>query len=308
VNRAKAEEQGIEIDDMIGKTDFDFFERSVAESSRSDDEHVLRTGESIIDKEEIIISGGDTERWRLTTKLPLRGVDGKIVGTMGVSRDIDARKRAEEKLKRTNRELANALSEKDFLIQEVNHRIKNNLLMISALIRLKQATLEGVDLSDIEHQIDAIRIVHEKLETTEEMTRIDFHGYVQDLVATIFSSFTDKTVLFENRIPDIGLTTRKVIPLGLIINELATNTIQHGCMPEEACRFVIEMDTSTDKDHDVLIVTNTGNLFPEDVNLDNSETLGLRLITAMVKQLGGSIDLERTPNTRFTLRIPKETA
>ncbi len=304
VNRAKAEEQGVEIEDMIGKTDFDFFERHVGESSRADDEHVLRTGEPVIDREERIISGR-TERWRLTTKLPIRNVEGKITGTMGVSRDISARKRAERKLKKANEELEEAVREKGFLMKELNHRIKNNLLMISALIRLKQSNLEGVDLSDIEHQIDAIRIVHEKLESTEEVTHIDFRGYVQDLVTTIFSSFAGKAVNFENRITDIRLTTRKAIPLGLIINELAVNTIQHGCSSEEECRFGIEMHADPAGGYD-LAVWNTGNPFPGDVDLENPDTLGLRLITALVRQLGGTIELERTPTPRFTIRFPKD--
>ncbi|MFW5769266.1 MAG: PAS domain-containing protein [Spirochaetota bacterium] len=304
VNRAKAEEQGVEIEDMIGKTDFDFFERDIAEQSRADDEYVLRTGEPVIDREERIISGR-TERWRLTTKLPIRNVEGKITGTMGVSRDISARKRAERKLKKANEELEEAVREKGFLMKELNHRIKNNLLMISALIRLKQSNLEGVDLSDIEHQIDAIRIVHEKLETTEEVTHIDFRGYVQDLVTTIFSSFAGKAVNFENRITDIRLTTRKAIPLGLIINELAVNTIQHGCSSEEECRFGIEMHADPAGGYD-LAVWNTGNPFPGDVDLENPDTLGLRLITALVRQLGGTIELERTPTPRFTIRFPKD--
>jgi two-component sensor histidine kinase len=202
-------------------------------------------------------------------------------------------------------QLRSALSEKDSLMAELNHRVKNNLAIISSLINLKNSALgESVDLSDIKHQIDAVRIVHDKLYKSSDVTYIEVRDYLQDLLWTVFSSFAAMTVEIVNRVKNIKMPTRKAVPVGLITNEIATNAIKYGFTGDEDARFTVELEEAPEGGEYVLILSNTGNPFPEDIDLDNPETLGLRLISALVTQLDGTIELQRKPNPRFTIRFP----
>ncbi len=213
-----------------------------------------------------------------------------------VHNDITKRKRNAEMLQ-------TAVTEKDFLMRELNHRVKNTLAMISSLIELKGASLgPDVDLSDISSQITAIQIVYEKLYKTNNITHIDLREYIQELLSAVFS-FHRKSVAIENTVADISIHTQRAVPVGLIVNELATNAIKHGFTAEEP-RFTVGLEEDKAEGRYVLTVSNTGNPFPETVTLDNPETLGLRLISALVEQLEGTIDLQRNPRPVFTVRFP----
>ena len=202
-------------------------------------------------------------------------------------------------------QLRSALSEKDSFMAELNHRVKNNLAIISSLINLKNSALgNSVDLSDIKHQIDAVRIVHDKLYKSVDVTHVELRDYLQDLLATVFSSFSAMTVEIVNRVENIKVPTKRAVPIGLITNEIATNAIKYGFTGDEDARFTVELSLNQDEGQSVLVLSNTGNPFPEDIDLDSQETLGLRLISALVNQLDGTIELQRKPNPRFTIRFP----
>jgi PAS domain S-box-containing protein len=228
--------------------------------------------------------------------------DGKPA-TLGIIEDITELKRAEAGLQKS-------LEEKEFLMKELNHRIKNNLVMISSLVNMKDAALgTAVDLSDISRQIDAIRIVHDKLVQSEEITHIDLGEYIQELLSTVFS-FSQRSVEIENTIRDVFIRTRTAIPIGLIVNEIATNAIKHGFTPEEEARFTVDLQQEETEGQIavqyVLTIANTGRPFPEEIELDNPETLGLQLVSALVEQLEGTIELQRNPHPVFTIRFPEE--
>ncbi len=212
---------------------------------------------------------------------------------------------AEESLKINEKNLQKSLETKDFLMKELNHRVKNNLSIISSLIRLKNTEIgNGVDLSDIHHQIDAIRLVHEKLYNTEKITDLSLKEYIQELLNTIFSSFTNQYVTIENKIEDIDIEIKQAISMGLIINEIATNTVKYGFDEKQKIKFITEMKRDQSKSQYILILANTGKPFPEDIDLDNPRTLGLRLISSLVRQLDGTIELRRSPYPKYTIRLP----
>jgi two-component sensor histidine kinase len=211
-------------------------------------------------------------------------------------KELREREEGEQRLK-------NTLEEKDYLMKELNHRVKNNLAMISSLINLKDSSLgPQVDLSDISRQIDAIRIVHEKLYQGEEITHIDLREYIQELLSTVFS-FSRRKVVIENDIEHISIQTRTAIPIGLIVNEIATNAIKHGFTEEEA-RFTVDIKENASGNRFVMKLSNTGNPFPEDIDLDNPNTLGLQLISNLVEQLEGTVELQHKPITKFIIRLP----
>lgn len=297
VNRAKAGEVNLTPEEMIGLTDFDFFPREIAERSRKDDEEVLRSGEALIHKEEEIITNS-IRKTVVVSKFPLNDEKGKPIGTMGISMDVSRLKEVEKNLRR-------ALEEKDFLMRELNHRIKNNLAIITSLLRLKNMNLEGdTDLSDVILQIDAIRLVHEKLHRREEIGSIALQEYFGDLLDTIFSSFYGREVSRIVEVEEFELDTRATISLGLIVNEIAINAIKHGFIDGDEAIFSLNLRKTDEGRAYELVMSNTGKPFPEDIDIHHSGSLGLELISTLVTQLNGSIELRKSPYPVFTLRVP----
>jgi two-component sensor histidine kinase len=196
--------------------------------------------------------------------------------------------------------------EKDELMKELNHRVKNNLLMISSLIRLKDDTLgTDIDLSDIERQITAIRIVHEKLYETENVSSIDMQDYLAEILTAVFS-FYPEDVEKDIRMNTIVLDTKTAVSVGLIVNEIATNAVKHGFASGKKAKFVMEMFEDSQNKEYCLTLSNSGTALPEYIDICNPPSLGLQLINSLVGQLEGSIELKREPETTFIIRFPVE--
>lgn len=229
------------------------------------------------------------QKWFHLLASPVYDAEGNIVQVVESARDITSR--------------MNADKEKDELMRELNHRVKNNLLMISALIRLKDDSLgPEVDLSDIDRQITAIRLIHEKLYKTENVAFIDMRDYIEEILSAVFT-FHSGPVERQIDIAKITMDTKKAVAVGLIVNEIATNAVKHGFTSENA-EFKVEMAKDKRNNEYVLILRNTGSKFPKSVNIHTPQSLGLQLINSLVSQLNGSIELARTPSTSFGIRFP----
>ncbi|NBB89792.1 MAG: PAS domain S-box protein [Spirochaetes bacterium] len=234
--------------------------------------------------------------WAYLSAYPMRDEAGNVTGVIEAVRDVTEQKQAEQRLQE-------ALAQKEHLMQELNHRVKNNLSMVSSLLSLKQSALgDSTDLSDIGGQIDAIRIVHEKLHQEEAAGGIDLREYLHDLLTTVFSSFATREVSVEHRIPDIHVGSESAVPLGLLVNELATNAIQHGFHEEAEPWFRVVMEPAGDEY--ALKVSNSGRPFPEKVDFENPDRLGLQLVQALSQQLGGSAELSQRAPATFVVRFP----
>ena len=217
------------------------------------------------------------------------------IGRILIIHDMTTRKNNEQKLLEAR--------QKDFLMKELNHRVKNNLLMISSLIRLRKSSGGNTaDLSELENQIAAIRLVHERLSNTENNLKIDMKHYIQDLLSSIFSMSTSE-IIIDNSIDNVFLETQVSIPLGLIINEMATNAVKYGFIDDEEARFTVYLKEDSGEKQYLLRVSNTGNPFPDHIDLASPGTLGLRIISALTQQLDGTIELQRRPSTVFSVRF-----
>ncbi len=220
----------------------------------------------------------------------LYGEGGNKMCGLGMVVDISQWKEAEE--------------EKDFLMRELNHRVKNNLALVNSLISLKDTELgEDIDLTDLMYRVDTIRIVHEKLLENRRITHIDFKDYIDEILGSIFS-LQKGQITVQNSITDITLDVRRAIPLGLIINEAATNAVKHGFDPNGGGTFFVDLREDTHTDEYVLTVSNTGNPFPPDIDIHDPKTLGLQLISALVRQLEGSLFVKRKPHPEISVRFP----
>jgi PAS domain S-box-containing protein len=232
------------------------------------------------------------KRWFHLLASPVYDDTGKITHVVESARDITSRMKTEQ--------------EKDELMKELNHRVKNNLLMISSLIRLKDDTLgTDIDLSDIERQITAIRIVHEKLYETENVSSIDMQDYLAEILTAVFS-FYPEDVEKDIRMNTIVLDTKTAVSVGLIVNEIATNAVKHGFASGKKAKFVMEMFEDSQNKEYCLTLSNSGTALPEYIDICNPPSLGLQLINSLVGQLEGSIELKREPETTFIIRFPVE--
>ncbi|MFP4563955.1 MAG: PAS domain S-box protein [Spirochaetia bacterium] len=248
---------------------------------------------------EVEVPTGDGETfWSEITAYPMKDENGTVTGVVEYVSDITRWKHAAAELK-------SALLKKDFLMKELNHRVKNNLNMVSSLIRLKDEESEE-DLSGLVHRIDAISLVHEKLHQHDDIEHIEVKEYFQKLLQSVFSFTADRKVHIVNTIEDVSIPVKAAIPLGLIVNEIATNAIKYGFTEDEEARFIVTLTEDEDNDQYTLTLSNTGRQFPEEIDIDGAKTLGLQLVSALVVQLQGTLELKRKPHPVFTITFPME--
>lgn len=198
------------------------------------------------------------------------------------------------------------LEYKERLMDELNHRVTNNLAMIGSLISLKDAQLgDTADLSDIQNQVEAVSFVHHKIYQVEGATCVDLRRYIEDFLSNVFSSYPGRAVEAENTIEDTAVASKTAVHLGLIVNELAMNAMKYGFSRESQPRFSVDLSNDGERAEAVFTVWNNGKPFPKDIDIENPSTFGLQLVNTLVEQLNGSLELQRTPSAKFEIRWPR---
>jgi two-component sensor histidine kinase len=203
-----------------------------------------------------------------------------------------------------------ALKEKDVLLKEVHHRVKNNLQVISSLLNLQSAQIkdpETVQLfRDSQNRVRSMALIHEKLYQSHDLAKIDFKGYAQSLSNYLVRSFAveSRGVAIRLDVDPIEMGIDQAIPCGLIINELVSNSLKYA-FPEER-KGEVHIRFSRHGDHQFhLIVGDNGIGFPENVDYQNTSSLGLQLVNSLVKQLDGNVELNRRGGTEFHISFYK---
>ncbi|MBZ2166194.1 sensor histidine kinase [Methanobacterium spitsbergense] len=223
--------------------------------------------------------------------------DNEIIGAVITFTDITERKKAEIEIK-------NSLNEKEVLLREINHRVKNNLQIIASLLHLQADSIDDKKIADIlkesETRVKSMAIVHEKLYQSPNFNDINFKQYLEKLVYDILYTYGIKIGLIkvQMEIEDIHLNIDTAIPLGLIINELITNTIKYA-FPQNKGTITIQLKSLTEKME--ITIADDGIGLPKDINLENPETLGLKLVQSLVKQLDGDLKLNTDKGTEFKI-------
>lgn len=198
-------------------------------------------------------------------------------------------------------ELMERLEMEKVLRRELNHRVKNNLAIVRSLISLRQSELgQSVDLSGVMRQVDTIVKVHEAVQHSDSLTMVAARPYLTSVLGAALDPSVDAAVEGD----DPAMSSRTAVPLGLIVNELATNAVQHAFVAGEPKRFRVELAVDREAARVIVSVRHTGLRFPEDVDLADSGSMGLRLVTALCRQLRGTIAVERDPVTTFRIEFP----
>jgi PAS domain S-box-containing protein len=220
-------------------------------------------------------------------------------------RDASEAQAAQNALSQDNRALQEELVQREVLNREINHRIKNNLSLITGLLRLKQDGLPpDVDLSDVVHRIDAIRILYDRLQLGDSVSEVDFGRYLSDLLGHLFESLSPEPVALEVSADALSVSPRRAVPLGIITVEIATNAVKHAFGAGVPRRFTAKV--SVGESTCSLKLSNSGTPFPEDVELGEVESLGMRIVLGLVDQIGGTLVLHRTPETTFQIQFPRK--
>ncbi|GAB1544422.1 hypothetical protein NUACC21_70980 [Scytonema sp. NUACC21] len=216
--------------------------------------------------------------------------------------ELAERKRAEEQL------LA-SLKEKEILLKEVHHRVKNNLQTVSSLLRLQSDYIKDekalASFNDSQSRIRSMALIHEKLYQSKDLLRIDFAEYIRELATNLLSLYSARTqpITLKINAQDIWLNIDTAIPCGLIINELVLNSLKHAFNPTIKKPQISLTIHSINSDKFRLIISDNGIGFPKDIDFQDTESLGLQLVCTFTEQLEGTIILDNSQGTKFIIEF-----
>jgi|GEM_PF-3266037 len=224
---------------------------------------------------------------------------------VAIVRDITERKRSEEAMRAS-------LAEKEVLLKEVHHRVKNNLMTIIGLIKMQETKADNEMftplLQELEGRVRAMALVHESLHKSESLARIDLQNYIETMSSHIRAQFgLERDIRFSVLAAGVEADLDIAVSCGLILNEMISNAYKHAFPAGKTrsgkgdCEISVTMKRKGGAC--ILTVADNGVGLPEVLNLENPETLGLRLIKMLSKQLNGSIEVDRSAGTTFRLRF-----
>ena len=201
------------------------------------------------------------------------------------------------------------LKEKEILLKEIHHRVKNNMQVIISLLNLQAANIDDHKMLELyqesQNRIKSMALIHEKLYQSKDLTHIDFTEYVNSLTNYLAHSFlsNDHTIEIATKTQNMPLEFDIVIALGLIINELASNSMKYAFIGRENGK--IEISLKKVKGNLLsLCVADNGNGIPKQINFRNTKSLGLQLVCSLTEQIGGNIAMTNSTGTKFCIQFP----
>jgi two-component sensor histidine kinase len=223
--------------------------------------------------------------------------------------DLVERQRIEQELRDSQARFQAALQEKEVLLAEVYHRIKNNLQIISSLLDLQADMVSDPHVralfEDSQQRIQAVALLHESLSQASNITRIPAAQYIRQLSTQVFQAYAppgDRITLSIQADP-IWIAVQNAVPYGLLVNELLSNSLKYAFLGDQDGEITIAL-RATPEGQMVLSVRDTGVGFPAAMDFRHTASLGMQLVCLLTEQLGGTIELERTSGTQWTLSFP----
>lgn len=296
VNQQMADMLGYEIEEIMGKNiTFFMFEEEWPQHNELMKNRIKGLSDKYMRK---FRRKDGSEIWSIVSATPLKNKNGEFDGSFAMLTDITPQKEYEEKIK-------TALKEKELLLSEIHHRVKNNMQIISSLLNLQNSYLN--DEKDLElfiesqNRVKSMALIHEKLYRSKDLVEIDFAEYIRDLVYYLFYTYIDdpERIKIDFNTYPLNLNIETAIPCGIIINELVTNSIKHA-FPENMSG---KITTTLKKQNNEFILTikDDGIGFPENIDFRNIDSLGLRLVSNLVDQIDGKINMTLNSGTEFKI-------
>ena len=239
--------------------------------------------------------------WFLSRAQPIHDDQGRILRWFGTHTDVTRQLQAEEQIKKS-------LEEKGTLLQEIHHRVKNNMQVIIGLLNLQSAKIKDEKVKDLfresSSRVNAMALIHNILYQSDSLTEIDLNPYFNSLAHHLVGMYNASGIQIRVQTDHLALSIDHAIPCGLIINELISNALKYAFPDNRRGEIKIEAYHET-ADHYVMTVSDNGVGLPAELDIHTTNTLGLKLVSGLAEsQLGGNILVERDQGTRFIIRIP----
>jgi PAS domain S-box-containing protein len=300
VNRSFLNGYGYAFEELLGMSPAML--RSPSTNADIDDEIYRRTLEGGWEGELI-------NRRKDGTKFPvwlhtslIRDEHGSILGLMGIGRDISDRLAFEQKL-------FAAIQEKETLLKEIHHRVKNNMQLISSMLHLQAEAVSDPVLAQVfvesQNRVKTMAMIHEKLYQSKDLARINFGEYLRSLTHSLLRTFGAANVMPEIEAEELPLGVNIAIPCGLIVNELVSNTMKYAF--PSGTKGSLRVRLARADAHSIrLVVGDDGIGLPGGVHPDTASSLGLKLVAILVQQLNGTLEIDSTEGTTFVITFPDE--
>ena len=203
------------------------------------------------------------------------------------------------------KKLKESVKEKEILLKEIHHRVKNNMQIISSLLNIQTRYLDDEEsinvLKESQNRVKSMAMIHEKLYGSSDFNKIYFDDYIESLVWDLFYSYSIEkgTINPILEIDDVKLNIETSIPCGLIITELVSNSLKYA-FPNQL-KGELKVSLKNKDDHYKLIISDNGIGFPKNIDFKNTKSLGLELVNNLVEQIDGNIQLENSKGTKFKI-------
>ncbi|MFT4720795.1 MAG: PAS domain S-box-containing protein [Candidatus Azotimanducaceae bacterium] len=280
---------------------------------------------------------GQVDTTTEVTIAAVRDAADQAIAFVSIARDVTGRKRTEEELenyrrnleslvaertsalehevsenKIVQRELATSLREKELLLKEVHHRVKNNMQVISSLLNIQAETNGNEDfatlLGESQLRIKSMSLIHENLYQSDDLLEIDFDDYIRTLASSLchFYETPGVAVNLDIHVADVSLDIESAVPCGLIINELISNALKHAFIGKQG-RGTIRIDFVIKGCEYLLSIQDDGVGLPADFDISVATTMGMEIVSILTQQLDGTLIISLDGGTRFNISFPRKT-
>jgi PAS domain S-box-containing protein len=269
----------------------------------------------LIEAAETVKAGGDYDieyrivrpdgeiRWVRDRAFPILNLSGEVYRVAGVADDVTESKQALEQIKLS-------LHEKEVLLKEIHHRVKNNMQVITSLLSLQSKTISDEQalsvFQDSQNRVKSMALIHETLYQSKDLSRINFAEYLQKLVAHVSRSYRlrPEAVKVNINIDNVSLPIDMAVPCGLIINELTSNSLKYAFPADK--RGEVNITFGQAEAHYILCVSDTGVGLPEGFDPERGKSLGMKLVRMLTEQLGGELECRNGVGTTFEIKFPEQ--
>jgi len=298
-NRAFAMMHGYEADELVGRHISAFQASEQTAAAQPVRRQIFNAG--TFDDEVRHLRRDGTTFPALMQMTLVRDASDRPLASIATIRDITVDTNALEALRAS-------LHEKDVLLREVHHRVKNNLQVISSILSIQATAATDGAAKDVLHncraRVRAIAMVHERLSQYRDLSQIDLGQYVRTLAREIFASagMQDGRVTLTVKVDEVDMDIDRAVPCGLILNELLANALAHAYGPEQGGE--VRVGLTGDDEGLVLTVADDGCGLSQDIVGSSAGSLGLKLVYALARQLAGQVEVDRNGGTAFHVRFP----
>jgi|GEM_PF-1675931 len=286
-----------EKDDIVGESIYEFVNEKHHEEIQKAHESIFNGAKSAQYETEGTDSLGNIAYF--ITHVGPKYLDDQVVGLVLFISNITDRKIYEVQIKQS-------LEEKEILLKEVHHRVKNNLQIISSILNLQSSTISDQQTLDLlknsQDRIRSMSLIHELLYQTKDFSTINFSEYIRSIATNLFQSYNqNKLIDLSLELETVFLDLDSAIPCGLIINELITNSLKYAYPNNQKGAIKIGLNQIGKKV--ILIIEDNGQGFPTRIDFRETESLGMQLVISLTDQIDGEIELNTSAGTKFTIQF-----